>query len=287
MSNTFPQGADVPSEHSSNPPEPSGAPAPMPAPAPAPAPMQTPVPAVRTTAPLAAPLGVLAGSIIGFIGTALHFWTLHMSAGTQSEDFGVKLWETDTKSVAIFITIGLALGAIGAFVGLVRQAPAAVRKTWSSGGIVGAVIVGIYLVINIKPSDADTIIAYGQAQGVDVDITPGIGYYLLAVAAVLMLGFGIWQIAKTPATVASAAQPGTDAGAAAQAPFASQSPQFPPQDPVFPPAPPAAPAAASSPENTDRAESAAPAETQPAPEPREGEEPQDPQAPQAPQDPHN
>ncbi|MDK6926567.1 hypothetical protein QP305_02290 [Actinotignum timonense] len=286
MSNTFPQGADVPSERSSNPPEPNGTPAPMPAPAP----MPTPAPAVRTTPPLAAPLGVLAGSIIGFIGTALHFWTLHMSAGTQSEDFGVKLWETDTKSVAIFITIGLALGAIGAFVGLVRQAPAAVRKTWSSGGIVGAVIVGIYLVINIKPSDADTIIAYGQAQGVDVDIAPGIGYYLLAVAAVLMLGFGIWQIAKTPATVASPAQPGTGAGAAAQAPFAGQSPQFPPQDPVFPPAPPAAPAAASSPENTDRAESAAPAETQLVQEPREGEEPQQPREgedPQAPQAPHN
>ncbi|MDE1536907.1 MULTISPECIES: hypothetical protein [Actinotignum] len=249
--------------------------------------MPAPAPAVRTTPPLAAPLGVLAGSIIGFIGTALHFWTLHMSAGTQSEDFGVKLWETDTKSVAIFITIGLALGAIGAFVGLVRQAPAAVRKTWSSGGIVGAVIVGIYLVINIKPSDADTIIAYGQAQGVDVDIAPGIGYYLLAVAAVLMLGFGIWQIAKTPATVASPAQPGTGAGAAAQAPFAGQSPQFPPQDPVFPPAPPAAPAAASSPENTGHAESTAPAETQPTQEVREGEEPREGEAPQNPPAPHN
>lgn len=215
----------MPSDHSFNAPGPAGTPLPGAA---------AGTPAVRTTPPLAAPLGVLAGSIIGFIGTALHFWTLHMSAGTQSEDFGVKLWEADTKSVAIFITIGLALGAIGAFVGMVRQAPAAVRKTWSSGGIVGAVIVAIYLVINIKPSDADTIIAYGQSQGVDVDIAPGIGFYLLAVAAVLMLGFGIWQIAKTPAAVASAPQPGPVPGG--EAPFAGQAPQFPPQNsPQFPP----------------------------------------------------
>lgn len=250
----------MPSEHSFHAPGPAGTPLPEAA----------GTPAVRATPPLAAPIGVLAGSIIGFIGTALHFWTLHMSAGTQSEDFGVKLWETDTKSVAIFITIGLALGAIGAFVGLVRQAPAAVRKTWSSGGIVGAVIVGIYLVINIKPSDADTIIAYGQSQGVDVNIAPGIGFYLLAVAAVLMFGFGIWQIAKTPTAAAVPAQPGKVSG--------GQNPQFPPQNPVFPPAPPAAPAAAASPKNTDHGESVAPAETQPVQEPREGEEPQqDPQ----------
>ncbi|MFE1523000.1 hypothetical protein ACTFPK_05790 [Actinotignum sp. UMB0459] len=265
MSNTFPQGADMPSEHSFHAPGPAGAPLPEAA----------GTPAVRATPPLAAPLGVLAGSIIGFIGTALHFWTLHMSAGTQSEDFGVKLWETDTKSVAIFITIGLALGAIGAFVGLVRQAPAAVRKTWSSGGIVGAVIVGIYLVINIKPSDADTIIAYGQSQGVDVNIGPGIGFYLLAVAAVLMFGFGIWQIAKTPTAAPS------------QAPFAGQSPQFPPQNPVFPPAAPAAPAAPSSPENSDHDVIAAPTETHPVQEPREGEEPQQPREAQEPQEPQN
>lgn len=263
----------MPSEHSFHAHGPAGTPLPEAA----------GTPAVRATPPLAAPLGVLAGSIIGFIGTALHFWTLHMSAGTQSEDFGVKLWETDTKSVAIFITIGLALGAIGAFVGLVRQAPAAVRKTWSSGGIVGAVIVGIYLVINIKPSDADTIIAYGQSQGVDVNIAPGIGFYLLAVAAVLMFGFGIWQIAKTPTAAAVPAQPGNVSG--------GQSPQFPPQNPVFPPAvaaAPAAPAAPSSPENTDHGESAAPAETRPVQEPREGEEPQQPREEQEPQqDPQN